>query len=920
MQNVAGGGMDNMEDIDKKLKENGLLLKGIRKKDQTIEQCKIAIQENPRALRHASAKCVDQEICLNAVKEDASMFQYVPPRLITEEMCKLAVSVDAYLLVKVPEDLQTNEVCLLAIKNNVNAFSYVIPEKRYELLSEEIPLDLIKGIVNCNNKWLQYLPVCKETDKLCLEYIEQDFSLSRFLPETMKLNRDILEYQKSTGKVLFISKSYDVNRGVFLVEAEIICDTLIERENRFINKFNETSYNVVLEFQSFSEFYSFLGGNLTDAELRSYDFEGIDLRKYNIEGAIIHNDVLGQQELYNGSFYADIKKNIEETENLDFVKDEICVHTDFRYPKPIDDNGYDKNDMDHIPFFYVSDIHLCHRIRNHFGERATREEIYSYVKSLARKMITSIGTVPFNSCLLIAGDTSSDFEIAKIFYRELTNYWKGKIVIVSGNHELRDPYIDIADNIQEYRNYFNEIGIIYLHNELLVIDDSKLRTIFMEDEFLIAENSRSCIIIKEEELLAFEEDEIRQLTICSSVIILGGIGFSGLNDKYNAVSMRYGKSFDTVTPEMAMQRDIKESKKFDDIYTKLLSSIPKSKLIVLTHMKKDDWSTAPYNPYWIYLSGHSHRNFREVNEDKVIYADNQIGYRSNNIGLKYFYIDKEYDIFSYYEDGIHEITREQYIEFNIGKNIQMSFKRVEGTIYMLKKKDTYLFFIYCSYSKQMRGKSLYIMNGGQLRKLKRNRIDDLIYYYGSLEKYIENVQQLLSKYTRGQEKLSEFIKKLGGSGKIHGCIVDVERPSSSKDFSYCHLFVNPTDGKVTPYFAYDVKSRYVYKDFKTMLEAVESCVLLKENYLIFESESSSNLPDIQYSKQMEAWGKENAIYDEGSYLYKISRIIKSLQYISEKNVIRIWNEELLNYDFVKRVCQASALEDMVVDTLLVENE
>jgi len=371
---------------------------------------------------------------------------------------------------------------------------------------------------------------------------------------------------------------------------------------------------------------------------------------------------------------------------------------------------------------------------------------------------------------------------------------------------------------------------------------------------------------------------------------------------------------------MAMQRDIKESKKFDDIYTKLLSSIPKSKLIVLTHMKKDDWSTAPYNPYWIYLSGHSHRNFREVNEDKVIYADNQIGYRSNNIGLKYFYIDKEYDIFSYYEDGVHEITREQYIEFNIGKNIQMSFKRVEGTIYMLKKKDTYLFFIYCSYSKQMRGKSLYIMNGGQLRKLKRNGIDDLIYYYGSLEKYIENVQQLLSKYTRGQEKLSEFIKKLGGSGKIHGCIVDVERPSSSEDFSYCHLFVNPTDGKVTPYFAYDVKSRYVYKDFKTMLEAVESCVLLKENYLIFESESSSNLPDIQYSKQMEAWGKENAIYDEGSYLYKISRIIKSLQYISEKNVIRIWNEELLNYDFVKRVCQASAIEDMVVDILLVENE
>ena len=38
-------------------------------------------------------------------------------------------------------------------------------------------------------------------------------------------------------------------------------------------------------FEDFFEFYNFLDGNLADAELWDYDFQGIDLKKYNIEGA-----------------------------------------------------------------------------------------------------------------------------------------------------------------------------------------------------------------------------------------------------------------------------------------------------------------------------------------------------------------------------------------------------------------------------------------------------------------------------------------------------------------------------------------------------------------------------------------------------------------------------------------------------------
>lgn len=155
---------------------------------------------------------------------------------------------------------------------------------------------------------------------------------------------------------------------------------------------------------------------------------------------------------------------------------------------------------------------------------------------------------------------------------------------------------------------------------------------------------------------------------------------------------------------------------------------------------------------------------------------------------------------------------------------------------------------------------------------------------------------------------------------MHGCIVDVERPNELEGFSYCHLFVNPIDGKVTPYFAYDVKSRIVYKDLKTLLQAHDSCKLMANNYLRIEKEAANNLPIVQYSGQMEEWENEDAMYDEGSYLYKISRIIKSLQYCTEKNIVRLWNEELLNYDFVNRIKQSNQIDEVVDDRLMIDEK
>lgn len=880
-----------------------MLLKKIPKKQQTTIICKTAIRQNPLALQFVSPKCLDSKICLEAVKKDGQAFRYIPAQFITRRMCQLAVEADPQLLNSVPESFKTQMICINAVKKDVSTMSYIPEEKRYRLFDVNTEIDLLKKVVAYNPMWLVYMPNRPDVRALCINYMDEDFSIAWYMPKQIKVSEDILTYQKSKGKVQFIYKYYDSKAKRFIVKVKVVYrqQKSISNENRMM----EESYSVIKEFEEFDTFYDFLGGNLFDAELRDYSFYGIDLNRYNIAGATINSEILELQGLYDGAYFAAIKKILET--NLDEITEnnEIMIPDKFNYPKPIDDDEHDQFDTNHIPFFYISDIHLVHRICNEFKDKATKEEIRSFIKILARNIVSSIGTRPRNSFLLIAGDTSSIFEFATIFYKELIQLWNRKqIVVVSGNHELWDPCVDMEDNIEIYRKFFNELGISFLQNDLMCVDINK----------------KKCKIFKEEQILKMTEKELRNETQCCSIIILGGIGFSGLNENFNATNVPYGKSFDELSREAALQKDIQEANRFNTIYTKVLQSLGKSRVIVLTHTKKGDWNAEIHNSHWIYLNGHNHRNFYEVSDKRTIYADNQIGYRAKKIGLKYFYCDNDYDMFVYCQDGIHEITKGQYIDFYRGKLISMSFKREDGTIYMVKRNSMYLFLMYCEYSKGSIKKSLYLMNGGKLRDLERNRLEDLSYYYDRLDKYAENVNQLLYRYVGGQQKLSEFIKYLGGSGKIHGCIVDVERPRELEGFSYCHLFVNPTDGKVTPYFAYDVKSRIVYRDLRTLLQAHDSCRLMAQNYLRIEKEAANTLPIVQYSGQMEEWENVDSMNDEGSYIYRISRIIKSLQYCTEKNIVRLWNDELLNYDFVNKIKQSNQIDEIVDDRLMIDEK
>ncbi len=866
-----------MDEIEKQLKKNGMLLKSIPSKERTEEQCRIAVHQNPKALRWVPYKLQSKRLCKYALRKDPSVFSLISARALSEDLCMYAVKQDSSLIRLVDDKFRTKKVCLIALSDNIEELQYV-------------PISILDTL----------FPTVKEEIVVsCLAWIQKDISASAYLPESLKTNHVILQYQKEQNCISYGSRFYNSENQKFCVEIRF--QYWQEGKIRW-----PTRYTVQVEFTDFDEYYNFLDQNLEGVILKDFNFQGIDLHRYNISGAVISSDILLQQGLYDDSYYRSVIAKVVDTESS-FEEDEFPIQDNCKYPRPIEDDDYRFFEVNTIPVFYISDIHLCHRIVHHFKKLATKEEIYQFIREIVERMIDEIGTIPYNSILLIGGDTSSVFDFSEIFYTEIVKYWRPeRVVVISGNHELWDPPVDMIENISVYRSLFSKLGISYLQNDLLCIDEESLTGFPSGCQERIAP-----LILSEKQILKMLPEEIHNKVSHCPLLVLGGVGFSGLNEKYNAINLRYGCSFDMLPRDEARKKEIFESERFDLVYRKLLNSVASKQVIVLTHMRKDDWSNAPYIPHWVYVNGHNHRNYYEANNNRKVYADNQIGYHNEKIGLKYFYTDSEYDAFANYDDGLHIITSNQYIDFNRGKQIDTNLTRMDRKIHMLKKNGYYMFLYYGKYYPTSKNDYLYLLDGGRLRKLDRIDESDIQYYYENLERYVDNVRRLLERYSAKQNEISQFIKKLGGSGRIHGCIIDVDMPFGYGDYSYTHLFVNPIDGTVTPYFAFDVKSRLVYKDLQSLLENNDRCKKLLSNYTKLKLMKQSKLPALRYSDNTIEFGEDDAVSNGDNNIYRISRVIKSLQYCLDKNVVRMWNENLLNYEFIKQVMISNNEGDII---------
>lgn len=434
---------------------------------------------------------------------------------------------------------------------------------------------------------------------------------------------------------------------------------------------------------------------------------------------------------------------------------------------------------------------------------------------------------------------------------------------VLGNHELWDgdpmglkPTRSIDEIIADYHQTMNQYRVELLENEL-----------YINYKGLYGRTLNECAI------LDASIEELARACANSTFLLLGGIGFSGLNPVYNAEMGLYRATVST-------EEDIARSKRFRAVYEKVLASAGNLPVIVLTHTQMADWSDARYNPKWIYVSGHTHQNSFSLQRDGVaVFSDNQVGYKPQPWHLNSFVLDvRVYDPLKDYPNGIHQITREQYVEFNRCQGIVMQSMKYPGDLYALKYNETYMFVLKSA-------SSLCLLEGGRRHKLDY----EINYYYEKLPEYVDKVRNAFMPYRQVLSMVSHEVKMIGGSGRIHGCIVDIDW--------FNHIYLNPFDEKLTPYFALNMTEKLAFKNVESLLKSSpippqlgNGKPMLTHFRKLSSREKQLPLLSRKSSQELKQAIVPQVVLDRS--MYEPSRIMRSIQYIFEQNVVRVWNDAI----------------------------
>ena len=415
----------------------------------------------------------------DTVNADCQCLRNCPDKYKTPEMIEQCIKKQGKLLAVVPDDLKTESLCLLAIQQDYEAARYV-PAKFF---TEKFCIECLK----INWTTVKYIPDEFKTIEIYKDILKQvKFSKrfkNRLMSNQISLCLNYREYDEYQVLKHFISEldmpdTYSVDCEVLIMERNlclrIIVDSYYDSEtNIFTVEERYFEWCVTREFAEFQDFYLYLDGNLKETNLTEYNFEGVDRSLYCIDGAYLSSAILLEQGKYSVDFYNSYIEQIPKEILLQDVNNETAVvesetHID-EYGGKL--NFYARN------IFYITDIHLDHRLKRRFPEVGTFDEIRLFIQKLIKKMVETAYGYSDDDYLLIGGDVSCCFEISKIFYNELCKYWKpSNIVVILGNHEIWDCNgtqgttlnNSLEEVIEKYKLLFSKLKISFLQNSLLI--------------------------------------------------------------------------------------------------------------------------------------------------------------------------------------------------------------------------------------------------------------------------------------------------------------------------------------------------------------------------------------------------------------------------------------------------------------------
>lgn len=490
-----------------------------------------------------------------------------------------------------------------------------------------------------------------------------------------------------------------------------------------------------------------------------------------------------------------------------------------------------------LHIYYISDLHLDYK-KDEKGKVIKIKNKQKYLKKQISYLIKNINNHD-NNILCFLGDISEDLSLNESFFTLLREQYFGYILYCLGNHE----YYSFKKNKKQKESFLqsmDNLGIFIFETkgQLLAVD---------KNNHIYLASSMDVYKIK--------------------FLIYGSTG-SGVKDLARSITLNEEEeSLISEEQNKRYQKVINISKKFN---------IP---LVIMSHYNPEIYiENIVYDKNIYYLYGHTHRNIKK--KDLNIYADAQIGYKENPCYCKELYVERIPHKFESFEDGIHQITLEDYYSF-ICKNCSFTMTRPKsnssyyGTLYMIKKDIYYMFF-----SESIKTKSLCILHGGQRRKALYN----LEYYFIHFEEQIQlQCYWLKDNWYNYMKKVSEYIQNIGGTGYIHGAIIDI-------DFTN-HVFINPFDGSIMPYFSPITNNgaieRFAYKSIPELI--INHCPELVYD----EKKYPIDFP-LKYAlidnNNTQLTKEENEIMD-----YKLNREFgHKIQRAIENNIISVWIDKTEN--------------------------
>lgn len=859
-------------------------LKSLGKRAQTKEMVEEAVNgfnvDNHAytILKVIAKKYLTRDVCEIAVRKNGLNLKYVPEQYRDISMCKSAVQSDGGALRDVPTQILLGdkgyEICRTAVCNDFEgqALSFV-PDCYFRGKEGKA---LCEAAVRTNGYALEYVPKRLITKELARAAIETPFPVKEILwPDGSCLAQSAY---RSYRPVLSLVPEKCMSEELVALSARLYPESLSYAPSEFVSR--DLCLELVERDPMNLRYVPMPDKKLVDSALQANPRAILAVPESMLtlkrcRDALRRDPTIPIEKLpeshhkklekeFRSDAFIKYKPIALETPALPGEEEQAISCSD-------ESRAYDLSvtDSPGETIYYISDIHLEHQLVKKPGDIA-KLSLLEIRERIDNKIAELLASVPdTRSTLLIGGDVADSVELEALFYERLTSFssrhdwWQGDIFAVLGNHELWDgdptglePARPIDEIITDYRQAMPR-GVTLLENELFIVYKGLRSTVLGEDAILNA-----------------SVEELAEACVNSTFLLLGGIGFSGLNPVYNAEMGLYRAAVST-------EEDIARSRRFRAIYEKVLASAENIPVIVLTHTQMADWSDARYNPKWIYVSGHTHQNMFLLQDDGTsVFSDNQVGYKPKPWHLNGFTVDvHRYDPFKDYPDGIHQITREQYVEFNRCQGIMMQSMKHPGDLYALKYGGVYMFVLESA-------SSLCLLEGGRRHKLDY----DIRYYYENLPEYVRKVRSAFMPYQKALSMVSDEVMAIGGSGSIHGCIVDIDW--------FNHIYLNPFDGKVTPYFALNTTDKLVFKNVESLLSSspfppqLSNGESMLARYLSTPSrEKKFPILSRTSSKKWELAVVPQVVLDRS--MYEPSRIMRSIQYIFDQNVLRIWNDAVL---------------------------